>query len=236
LIDIGKYSRSNKGNKFILTCIDGFTKIADAVLIKSKSGSHVAAALKQIFKKRGAPKYLQTDQGKEFFNKQVKDVLKSFPKFKRHFHTNSELKAVIVERFYQTIMRRLARYMTHKNTLNFSKALPVIVENYNNTWHSSIKMAPYRVSSKNEKQVYSTLYPEKNKTNPVPKFKIGDRVLISRVKAIFEKGYAQNWKNEIFVVTDVFNTNPSTYHIQDLKGNKIYGIFYNEELQKIKHS
>ena len=235
LIDIGKYSSSNNGMTFILTCIDGFTKVADAVLIKSKSGLNVSTALKEIFKKRGAPKYLQTDQGKEFFNKNVSKMLKMFPKFKRHFHTNSELKAVIVERFNQTLMRRLARYMTHHKTLKFDKALSAIVDNYNKTWHSAIKMAPNDVNSKNAKQVYKTLYPETNTTSPKPKYKLGDRVLISRVKALFEKGYAQNWKDEIFIVKKVFNTNPTTYHLKDLNNEDIYGIFYNEELQKVNH-
>ena len=233
LVDIQKYSSQNDGFKYLLTCIDGFSKVADVIPLKNKSGPIVANALAAIFKKRGHPKFFQTDQGTEFFNKHVAQMLKSFGDIK-HFHTNSELKAVIVERFNQTIMRRLARYMTHNNSKRFIDDLNQIVENYNNTWHSSIKMSPNSVSLKNAKQVFQTLYPTRKSPLP-PKFKIGDRVLISSVKAIFEKGYAQNWKDEIFIVSKVFDTNPTTYNIKDLKGEPIYGIFYNQELQKISH-
>ena len=234
LIDIQKYAKENNGHKYLLTCIDGFSKVADVIPLKNKSGPAVASALKKIFDKRGFPKFFQTDQGTEFFNKHVAKMFKSFGNI-THFHTNSELKAVIVERFNQTLMRRLARYMTYKNSKRFIHVLDQIVENYNNSWHSSIKMSPNNVTAENAKKVFNTLYPPLKKTLP-PKFNVGDKVLISSVKAIFEKGYAQNWKDEIFIVTKVFNTTPTTYNIKDLNGEPIYGTFYNEELQKVSHT
>ena len=65
-----------------------------------------------------------------------------------------------------------------------------------------------------------------------PKYKVGDRVRISKYKNIFAKGYTPNWSEEIFVIKKVKNTVPWTYVINDLNGEEIMGTFYEKELQK----
>ena len=65
-----------------------------------------------------------------------------------------------------------------------------------------------------------------------PKFKVGDRVRISKYKNVFAKGYVPNWSEEVFVVNKIKNTGPWTYEINDLNGEKIVGSFYEKELQK----
>ena len=59
-----------------------------------------------------------------------------------------------------------------------------------------------------------------------PKFKVGDRVRISKYKNIFAKGYTQNWSEEVFIVSKIKSTVPLTYVISDLNGEKIAGSFY----------
>ena len=73
----------------------------------------------------------------------------------------------------------------------------------------------------------------KKKFNKDPKFKVGDRVRISKYKDIFAKGYTPNWSEEIFVIKKVKNTVPQTYVINDLKGEGIIRTFCEKELQKI---
>ena len=70
-----------------------------------------------------------------------------------------------------------------------------IVNKYNNSLHSSIKMKPKDVTDDEET----------NKENP--KFKVGDKVIISRYKNSFAKGYTRNWSEEVFVVNKVQTTN-----------------------------
>ena len=65
-----------------------------------------------------------------------------------------------------------------------------------------------------------------------PKFKVGDRVKISKYKNIFAKGCTPNWSEEVFVIKKVKNTVPWTYVINDLNGEEIIGTFYEKELQK----
>ena len=65
-----------------------------------------------------------------------------------------------------------------------------------------------------------------------PKFKLGDRVRISKYKNILAKVYMPNWSEEVFVVSKNKDTVPWTYVINDLNGEKIIGKFYEKELQK----
>ena len=72
---------------------------------------------------------------------------------------------------------------------------------------------------------------EKIETNPkAPKFKVNDRVRITKYKNIFSKGYTENWSREIFIIDSVLKTNPWTYKLKDLNGEKIIGSFYEKEL------
>ena len=64
-----------------------------------------------------------------------------------------------------------------------------------------------------------------------PKFKVGDRVRISKYKNIFAEGYTPNWFEEVFVIKEVKYTVPWTYVINDLNGEEIIGTFYEKELQ-----
>ena len=70
---------------------------------------------------------------------------------------------------------------------------------------------------------------EKIETNyKAPKLKVNDRVSITKYKNIFSKG--KNWSREIFVIDSVLKTNPWTYKVKDLKGEKIIGSFFEKEL------
>ena len=68
-------------------------------------------------------------------------------------------------------------------------------------------------------------------SNPkAPKFKVNDRVRITKYKNIFSKGYTENWSREIFIIDSVLKTNPWTSKIKYLNGEKIIGSFYEKEV------
>ena len=100
------------------------------------------------------------------------------------------------------------------------------VNEYNNTYHATIKMKPIDVKDN------TYINADKEINNKDPKFKVGDRVRISKYKNIFAKGYIPNWSEEVFVIKKVKNTVPWTYVINDLNGEEITGTFYEKELQK----
>ena len=101
-----------------------------------------------------------------------------------------------------------------------------IVNEYNNTYHTTIKMKSIDV--KDNKYINT----DKEINIKDPKFKVGDRVRISKYKNIFAKSYTSNWSEEISVIKKVKNTVPWTCVINDLNGEEIMGTFYEKELQK----
>ena len=101
-----------------------------------------------------------------------------------------------------------------------------IVNEYNNTKHSTIKMKPKDVKNDN-KRVYID---EHNKKNA--RYNVGDRVRTSKIKNIFVKGYTSNWSKEIFIVNKINDIVPYTSNLKDLNDEEIIGSFYDRELQK----
>ena len=69
LVDLQKFSKLNKGFKYLLTCIDVFSKHAWVRPLKTKEGNSVLNAFKEILKEGRVPQKIQTDEGKEFLNK-----------------------------------------------------------------------------------------------------------------------------------------------------------------------
>ena len=105
--------------------------------------------------------------------------------------------------------------------------LDEIVNEYNNTYHRTIKMKPIDVKS----NTYTNIDKEVNDNDP--KFQVGDHARISKYKNIFAEGYTPNWSEEVFVIKEIKNTVPWTYVVNDLNGEEIIGAFYEKQLQKI---
>ena len=226
LADMTVFKDYNDGYTFLLLVIDIFSKYGWIIPLKNKKGETVANALKTIFKER-KPEKLWTDKGREFYNKDVKDLIELYS-------TENEEKSSIVERWIRTIKEKMWKYFTDNNTYNYMDVLPELVEDYNNTVHSSTKLTPIDASKKkNELTVWRNLYPDRYKINNLtPKFSVGDEVRITKKKKVFEKGYTTRWTEEIFTIKEIRDTDPITYILEDLKGEKIKGTFYEPELQK----
>jgi hypothetical protein len=125
------------------------------------------------------------------------------------------------------------KYFTQIGTRKWIDIVDDLVYNYNNTYHTSIKMTPIEGSKKeNESIVYKNLYGEFKMFHKRNKFKVGDKVRISKWKGTFEKGYLPNWTRELFTVSKVLNTNPVTYKIEDYNKEEVSGSFYEPELVK----
>ena len=148
----------------------------------------------------------------------------------------SAYKAAMVERFNRTLKTKIWRYFTAKNTFKWIDELQNFVRAYNHSVHRSIKMKPNDVTPENAMDVWMKQYSNlKVNGNLHTEFEVGDRVKISKVKSVFEKGYLPNWTEEEFFVDEV-NTKyqPVMYKLVDYHGNSIEGSFYREELQKVE--
>ena len=142
------------------------------------------------------------------------------------YSTHNEGKSVVAERFVKTLKTKTYKHMTTIGKNVYFNVLHDTVDEYNKSFHSSIKIKP-----KDLRDDSFTEYNEES-NKKTPKFKIGDRVRISKYKNIFSKGCTPNWSEEVFVINKVQNTVPWTYLINDLNGEEIKGSFYEKELQK----
>ena len=229
LVDLQNLSRYNKGYKYLLTCIDIFSKYAWVLPLKSKQGQELLKAFQKILSTRRKPSKLQTDLGTEFLNRVFQTYLNDID----FFPVNSGLEASVVERFNRTFKNKMYKYFTAKNTLTYINVLPQLVSSYNNTYHRSIKMKPSEVTKANETKVWDTLYGNDVEKRVRFKFQVGDRVRISKVKRMFEKSYLPNFTDEMFTVYKRMARQVPVYKIKDDAGEILDGTFYEPELQKI---
>jgi len=229
LVDMQSLSRSNDSYRYILTCIDVFSKKAFAIPLKDKRGPTLASAFEKIFSNI-TPILLQTDRGTEFLNSQVQDVFKKY-NIHHYWSMNDDIKASIVERLNRSLKTRMYRYFTARNTNRWIDALQGFIDSYNKSYHRTIGMSPNDVIVGNEQQIAERMYPPK----VIPKwnFQLGDTVRITIYKHVFVKGYKQNWSEEVYTVSERHVSTPPTYSIKDLAGEEIKGRFYEQELQKV---
>ena len=230
LVEMQKFAKLNKGYRYLLTCIDIFSKYSWVIPLKDKKGITIKNALEKIFNKR-KPKFLWTDKGKEFYNKQVQDLLND-NNIKLYSTNNSEIKSAVVERFNRTFKNMMYKKFTENNNTIFYNILDELVNNYNDKYHSTIRMSPIEGSKKINENKIKNIY-NFEKTKKLGKFKIGDKVRISLEKNFFKKSYETNWTEEIFVIYDIKYSNVPYYYLKDLNNEKLDGTFY-QELQKTK--
>ena len=226
LADMQSLSRKNKGIKYLLCTIDLYSKYAFVVPLKDKKGISIVNAFDKIIKQSNSrkPNKIWVDQGSEFYNV-----------FKKWLSDNdiilysmyNEGKSVVAERFIRTLKNKLYKHMTAIGKNVYYDVLDNVVNEYNNTKHSTIKMKPIDVGD--NKRVYIDEHNEKDS-----RFKVGDRVRIYKFKNIIAKGYTTNWRKEIFIVDKINDTVPYTYNLKDLNDEEIIGSFYDRELQKTK--
>ena len=75
LVEIQAFSESNRGVRYLLTVIDVFSKYGWILPLKDKTGKSVVEAFKEIFKKsKRKPEKFRIDKGREFHNKNVKEL------------------------------------------------------------------------------------------------------------------------------------------------------------------
>ena len=118
----------------------------------------------------------------------------------------------------------------NNNTI-WIKDLNKLVKEYNNSYHRAIKMKPVDASKKLNENIVRKNY-NFEITDKKRKFSIGYKVRVSLLKTTFEKGYTSNWSEQIYVIDDIKTSNVHYYYLKDLNGNKIDGLFYEQELLK----
>ena len=146
------------------------------------TGLEVSKYFETILEKaRAKPKKLWVDKGKEYYNKNVKDLLAK--NNIEIYSTENEEKSSVCERWNRTIEEKMYKRFTMQNNTVCINILPKIVSSYNNSNNRSIGMTPNATRKlENYGKVYFNLYKDMSDLDKTFKFKIGDTVRISKYK------------------------------------------------------
>ena len=245
LMDMTDYATENGGVRYILMAIDVFSRYGWAVPLKSKRAVDVVKGFDLLLRKANGrkPTKIRTDQGGEFVSGTMKKWFHQHGIL--HSVTYNEVKANYVERWIKTIKSRIVKLFQYNNKLEYVKSLDDIIEGYNHTYHTSIKMKPAAVSKKNEQRIWEELYVEpflkedkkrgkQKKKKKTFSYKIGDEVRISYLRKLFDREYDQRWTGEVFTVTKAWwRDGLPVYELKDYNNDEVKGTFYEQELQPI---
>ena len=211
-----------------------FSKIAYAFPLKSKKMQDIKLCFGKIFKKN-KPNYIWLDKEPSFFSKEKQKFSKNSEV--KIYHTNSYLKAVVIERFNRSLRKLMMKEFVKNNNTVWYNILPKLIKIYNNRYHSTIKMAPIEVNKNNEKNIRENIY-SYDKTTKIPRYKVDDLIRISlKRRNLFDKPSSNiRWSEELFKIHSINRSNVITYKIKDLNGEIIDGIFYEQELQLTKNT
>ena len=218
LVDMGKYKDQNKGFYWILTAVEILSRYAFTIPVYRKTTKHMTEVVSELLEKFNDrfgryPKTAQFDDGKEFYNVGVKDLLKSHDV--NYFSTTSSSKAAVVERFNRTLKTSMWKYFYANGSYKWIDVLDDLTRNYKQTKHSVILMKPFLVNKTNKDEVWITLFGYELNEFPKSRFSLNETVRISKYKNIFEKEYEANFTEEIFKIVKIFRGDPNMYELED---------------------
>ena len=223
-LDIMIYARNEIHNyKYIIGVIDIYSRCVACRAMTNLRMKAIMDDLKDMFENdfEDYPENINCDN--EFNNKEFVDYFTSKGTQLWFSQPDQPHKNSVIERLWGTLAKILERMRTGIKNFDWTKALPDVIENYNNTVHRIIKATPNEIW-------------EGKKENPVERkvvessLKKGDRVRIQTKKTMFSKGDVATFSRDIYQIIE------KTDHKNTLRnlttGKYIKQIYTDEELEK----
>ncbi len=187
LLDLSNLSSTNSNVKYLLLCIDVYSRYVYFRKINNKTNETVTHAMKEILKEIGKPvKILQCDLGSEFISKSFKYLMKDNEIKVEYSEVGNHKSLGNINRFCLTIRNLIEKYMTTYNTTTYTNALSQLFKNYNNTVHRTIHMTP-KEALKDESLTEFMNNQQYNAQKEEQFFKIGDKVRYITNQSAFDK-------------------------------------------------
>ena len=229
LLDLQNFSRGNKGYRYILLCIDVFTRMGYAQPLRAKSQVKVKEGLASILSHVKTPiSLIITDSGKEFLNRDVHDLLKEYNIIHDTVEVGDHHALGIIDRFSRTIKEMIFKDFTEHNTTVWFEKLQEYMTAYNNSPHRGIlNLIPEEAQlPQNESKIYD-LNIEKEDDLIQDIFNIGDTVRKRLKRPMFTKGYKQIWSSRVYTIESIDGVRAQLTNAEVIKLN---------DLQKVPNS
>ena len=233
LVEIDRLAEWNDNYRYLLTVIDIFTRYAFVEPLKNKTAPVFLEGFKAIMNRaKTFPERILADRGSEIKNKLFKDYCKRNSVLL--LHSDNYVHAPFVERFNRTLKNLMYKYMTANDTDRFIDVLQPLVATYNLRKHRMIGMTPTQAENEENSHLIRGKQEERyaERTRRAPRFKIGDTVRVSKQKGQFDRGFDEQFLEEIYKIKKVFTRLPiPTYELETLDGDDVVeGNFYGSEL------
>jgi hypothetical protein len=204
LIDMQKFSKQNKGYKYILLIIDIFTRKLSSFLLRNKTITEIYKAIKSFLNSHHNVHMITSDNEPAFMSKKIQDLLEAEQISHRAVDVGNHRALGAIDRAVLTIKRAIYKYMYDKDTLTYYKQLENIIDKYNETPHEGIdNLTPNQVH--NHIQEIQVLNHRKYRDNieNLPGFKIGDIVRIEKLKQTFTRGYDRLYSKNTYRIIEI---------------------------------
>lgn len=238
LVEVQHLANKNSGTRYLLNCIDIFTRYAFVRPLKDKNARTVLDAFKSILEEAVIPPYMIVmDKGTEFNNRIFKEFC-SQRKIKL-INPQASVHAAFIERFNRTLQLLMYKYMTDNETQRYIDVLPKLVFTYNNRTHRMIKTTPQKAENNHNGehlQIEKIQGEQIRKIKPKkPLLNIGSYVRIAKQQGKFSRSYDEQTMQEIFKIKSIDTSKPiPLYHLTDYDQKEdIVGGFYEFELTPV---
>lgn len=239
LVEVQQLAPNNDGFRYLLNCIDIFTRYAFVRPLVDKSAKNVLDAFKSILVEAKTKPYMVVmDKGTEFTNQLFRQFCDQ-QKIK-FINPQASIHAAFVERFNRTLQLLMYKFMTDNETERYIDVLPQLVSTYNNRKHRMINMTPKQAEDNLQGEHLQLNLIQQQQLEKIPrkkpKYSIGTYVRIAKQKGKFSRSYSEQTMQEIFRIksVDVSKKIP-LYHLTDYDGNEeLVGGFYEFELTPVQ--
>ena len=223
---VDKLAKDNNGVKYLLVRPDLFNRIVDAKGMKSKDSKETVRAFLTMITKKIDPNKFGLTRGQNLL-----ESLKKLCKAEgiQIYSTMSQTKAAFAERAVRSLEKKFYRYM-EDNGYKYNHKLTQFVTTLNSRRNCLIDLIPKNIKNSD---FLSILYSKPLQDFRKPKFKVGDRVRISKYDLPFRRGYGPQFTTEVSEIVAISSKKPPTYRIKDEQDETIRSKFCQTELIKV---
>lgn len=202
LLDVHQLRSANNNTRFLLVCIDVYSRYLMVEPLPNKNQRTVLTAFKKIVDENGEPDIVQSDSGSEFLNKEFQGYLRSIGAEHWKAEPDDHTKQAVVERVNRTIRELMERYLALKNTKKYIDVLPKFVLNINKTVNTGVGHKPIDIWQGKELPTNTDKMLDWIVTKRVGKrnFNIGDFVRVRLKRNRFEKGTKSKFSHDIYQI------------------------------------
>ena len=200
-----------------------FDRTVDAKGMKTEDSKKTACAILTMIAKKNRRKKIWVDERQEFAG-EFKELIKN--EDLQNYSTMSETKSAFAERTIRSLKNLVYRYK-EDNGYKYIHKLTQFVTTLNSRRNCSIDLITKNVKNSD---FLSILYNKPLQEFRKSKFKVGDRLRMSKFDLPFRKDYKPQFLKEVFKTVAISSGKPPTYTMEDEQDEIIRGKFYQKEL------